>query len=329
MAIVVATFAESLDFGLRTRTSECSVPLSTVVSVVILMMLTNTTERPVRFQQIASLCWWATRHDRALTMTDLANEAGTTEHERVVGDMIDTGCLRIVNSALIPCDRLVDASDAGWIHSVISGQHGTPVLDSRTGEPAMRDADDPDFGDAVFVGGSMRRLVQGTDGTSFLTESESRTRPLARFKATSAGLPLSRSVVWGLARQLGHDPTVWQLSMTELRTWGGERFNRLIAAFLAQSGSVTPFTPSTIGVSGWMSVWEFSIDSVRDWARQREQDMDLPLSVAEKFANSSRFLDKLSRELASEEKRCSVPWSAFHRWLGQIQGVERVMERND
>ena len=165
-------------------------------------------DRPsVRFQQVVSLCWRATRQEHALTLSDLSNMAGTTEHESVVKDMIDTGCLNNVRGALIPSDCLMDEADAGRIHSVIAGQPGNPVLDSKTGEPAMRDAGDPSWGDAVFVGGSMRRLVQGSDGTSFLADTVSRSRPLARILATGPGIPVSRSVVWGLARQLGHDPT--------------------------------------------------------------------------------------------------------------------------
>lgn len=277
----------------------------------------------VRFQQVVSLCWRATRQDRALTRSDLAQEARTTGHEGVVNDMIDTGCLSNVRGALIPADSLIDEADAGRIHSVIAGQPGSPVLDSRTGELAMHDAGDPSSGDAVFVSGSMRRLVQGSDGTSFLADSVTRSRPLARIKATSPGIPLSRSVIWGLARQLGHDPTIWQLIGSELRTWGGEPYNRLIAAFLARSSSGTSFTPSTIGVNGPVSLVEISIGAVRDWATQMEQDNGLPLGVAGRFTNPSRFLNELSSGLAADEKRRSVPWGNFHRWLGHIGRIER------
>ena len=278
----------------------------------------------VRFQQIVSLCWRATRQDRALTLSELAKEAGTTEHNNVVEDMIDTGCLSNIKGALIPCDRLVDSADAGLIHTVISGHIGNPVLDSRTGEPAMHDTGDPSLGDAIFVDGSLRRLMQGTDGTLFLTDNVSQSRPLARIKATGAGIPLSRSVVWGLARQLGHDPTIWQLFEDELRTWGGEIFNRLIAAFLERSEAGTSFTPLALGIGNSIPVKEFSIEDVHDWATQTEKNMDLPLNIAEKFTNPSRFLGELSNELAAKEKRRSVPWSIFHRWLGQIKGIERI-----
>lgn len=282
-------------------------------------------DRPsVRFQQIASLCWRATRQDRGLTLSGLTKETGTTQHEPVVNDMIDTGCLSNSRGALIPSDRLMDEADAGRIHSVIVGQPGNPVLDSKTGEPAMRDAADPSWGDAVFVGGAMRRLMRGIDGTSFLGDTVSPSRPLARMSAVGPGIPISRSVVWGLARQMGQDPKIWQLMGRELRTWGGMDFNLLIAAYLAHSTPDASFTPSSFGVSGPVFQAEISIEAIRDWASQVERDNSLPLAIAAKFTNSSRFLNQLSNGLATEERRNSVPWSVLQRWLSRIQRIERV-----
>ena len=282
-------------------------------------------DRPsVRFQQIASLCWRSTRQDRALTSMDLAKEAGTTEHGHVVNDMIETGCLGNSRGALIPSDRLMDEADAGRIHSVIAGQPGNLIIDSKTGDDALRNTVDSDWGDAVFVAGKMRKLTRGTDGTFFLDDTAAQSRPLARIPAAGQAIPFSRIVVWGLARQLGHDPTIWKLMGQELKTWGGEQFNRLIAAHLAQSTSCSIFTPSAMGVSGPMYLDDISLDSIRDWASQTQQDNSLPLEIAGKFTNSSRFLNQLSNDLAAEEKRNSVPWSIFQRWLSRVRRIERV-----
>ncbi len=282
-------------------------------------------DRPsVRFQQIASLCWRATRQERGLTSSDLAKEAGTTEHEPVVKDMIETGCLADSRGALIPSDRLMDEADAGRIHSVIAGRSTNPVVDSKTGDPAMRDSADASWGDVLFVGGTRRRLIHGADGTSFLGNTVSQSRPLARILAAGPAIPVSRSVVWGLARQLGHDPTIWELMGHELKTWGGAQFNRLIGAYLAQSTPRASFTPSTIGVTGPVSLDDISVEAVRDWASQAEQDNSLPLEIAGRFTNSSRFLNQLSNGLAAEEKRNSVPWSAFQRWLSRVRRIEWV-----
>ena len=80
--------------------------------------------------------------------------------------VIDTGCLTNVRGALIPCDRLIDAADAGKIHSVITGRVGTPAVDLRTGKPALWDVDEATAGGAVFLGGSMRRLATAAPGVS-------------------------------------------------------------------------------------------------------------------------------------------------------------------
>ena len=259
-----------------------------------------------------------------MDFSSLAKETGTTKHEPVVNDMIDTGCLSNSRGALIPSDRLMDEADAGRIHSVIAAQPGNPILDAKTGEPAMRDAVDPGWGDTVFVGGAIRRLIQGVDGTSFLGNNVSRPRPLARIPAVGPAIPISRSVVWGLARQLGHDPTIWQLMAQELRTWGGVHFNLLITAYFAQSTSRASFTPSAIGVNGPVSLNEISVEAICDWASQAQRDNSLPLEIAGKFSNASRFLNQLSSGLAAEEKRSSVPWSTLQRWLSLVRRIERV-----
>ena len=278
----------------------------------------------VRFQQVVSLCWRAMRSDRGLTLAALAREAGTTTHAGVVRDMVDTGRLKNVGGALLPCDRLVDVADAGRIHTVIAGQSSVVVRDSKTGEAALRMANDTRSGDAVFVGGSMRRLVQDTGGDSFLSDSVNRSRRIARIRAVGRGQPLSRSVVWALARQLCQDPTTWKIFRLELKTWGGEPFNRLVAQFLTRYGSKGPYRPSTIGVHGPMPNEGITIEALHDWAMRTERDADLPLSVAKRFADPSRFYDELSSELAAEERRRSVPWSSFRRWLAQIRVIEKV-----
>ena len=42
----------------------------------------------VRFQQVLSLSWRATRQNRPMTLSAVAGEAGTNEHEPVIADMI-------------------------------------------------------------------------------------------------------------------------------------------------------------------------------------------------------------------------------------------------
>jgi ATP-dependent Lhr-like helicase len=282
-------------------------------------------DRPsVRFQQILSLCWRATRQDRPLTLASLATEAGAAEHVPVINDMIETGALREIGGALVPCDRLMDQADDGRIHTVIAGAQGSAVVDIRTGKSAMRDADPTSIGGAIFLGGSMRRLMAGVEGGSYLGDRADRYQPLARIRGTGSGLRASRNVIWGLARQKGFDPTRWRLEGTGLVTWGGEQFNTLLAALLFRQSPRCRFVASSESVNGPVSAIELSIDAIRELARQTERAGDLPLSVASKFTGSSRFLGELSSALSAEEKRRSLPWVPFHRWLDRLTGVDIV-----
>lgn len=282
-------------------------------------------DRPsVRLQQVLSLCWRATRQDRPLSVAALCAEADTEHHKVVINDMIETGCLTNVRGALIPCDRLMDEADAGQIHTVIAGGAGSAVVDLRTGKTAMRDADESTAGGAVFHGGSMRRLLAGSEGGAYLGDAATRSQPLARIRGTGPALPTSRSVIWGLARQRGFDPTRWQLGSTELVTWGGQTFNTLLAALFARQAPERRFVATPDSVAGPILLLDISLDAVRELAQSTEQDDDLPISTAGKFANPGRYLNELSNRLNAVEKRRSVPWAPFNRWLDRIQGIDVI-----
>jgi ATP-dependent Lhr-like helicase len=282
-------------------------------------------DRPsVRFQQVLSLCWRATRQDRPLSIAALCAEAGTEDHKVVINDMIETGSLTNVRGALIPCDRLMDEADAGRIHSVIAGRAGNTVVDMRTGETAIRDTDETTVGGAIFHGGSLRRLMPASDGGAYLGSEAQRSQPLARIKGTGPALPMSRTIIWALARQSGFDPARWQLDGDELVTWGGEILNTLLAALLTRAAPGRRFTSSLEGITGAVTNVDLSIIAIRDLAFQTEHTADLPLDVAGKFTNPSRFFRELSPTLSAYEKRNSIPWRLFHRWLDSVTGIDGV-----
>ena len=282
-------------------------------------------DRPsVRFQQVLSLCWRATREDRGLSLAALCAQADTEEHRAVINDMVQTSCLKCVRGALIPCDRLIDEADAGQIHTVISGRAGRAVVDMRTGKTALRDADESTAGGAIFHAGSMRRLITAPEGGTYLGEQGGRSQALARIRGTGAALPIGRSIIWSLARQHGFDPTRWRLDDTELVTWGGETLNRLLVALLARQAPKCSLVVTPAAVLGPFVGLDASLGTIRELARAAEAAGDLPLSIAGKFANSSRYLNELSNELAAREKRLSVPWAAFHRWLDRVQGIDAI-----
>ncbi|WP_316186495.1 DEAD/DEAH box helicase [Bradyrhizobium sp. SZCCHNRI2014] len=276
----------------------------------------------VRFQQVLSLCWRATRQDRPLSMAELAAEAGTEDHAPVVQDMLSTGCLVDVRGALIPCDRLMDEADMGRIHTVIAGRSASPVLDLRTGKTALHDADQTTAGGAVFHTGTLRRLMTGSDGGAYLGGAADQSESLARIRGTGPARPMSRRILWSLARQRGFDPSRWRLGRNELLTWGGETLNTLLAALLRRSVSHGRFTASLEIISGDFNAIELSIDSIRDIACRTENAADLPLEVTKKFGGSSQFFSEMSPVLSAEERRRSVPWRSFYEWLGCVTGID-------
>lgn len=282
-------------------------------------------DRPsVRFQQVLSLCWRATRQDRSISIAGLRSEAGTDNHKPVLHDMIEMGCLIDVRGALVPSDRFMDEGDAGRIHTVIAGQAKRATIDMRTGQTAIEDADESTVGHAIFHDGAMRLLMPASEGGVYLGDHAEPLHTLARIRATGPALPLSRSVIWGLARQQGIDPLRWRLTSRELVTWGGETYNSLLAALLARRATRARFkvTPST--VAGSVGFPELSLQLLRDLARSTEEADDLPLEVAAKFVNPSHYHNELSSSLMAVEKRRAVPWAPFMRWLNQIEGIDSV-----
>jgi ATP-dependent Lhr-like helicase len=280
-------------------------------------------DRPsVRLQQVLSLAWRATRQDRPLSAAALCAEGADEGHTPVIADMIDTGCLSNVRGTLIPCDRLMDTADAGKIHSVIAGRVSAGAVDIRTGKPALWDADEATAGGAIFLGGSMRRLTAAAEGGVYLREKAGRAHPLARIKGTGPAVPMSRSVLSGLARQSGLDPTRWRLTGRELQTFGGETFNTLLAALFTRLAPKRHFAPTPEQVVGPILVLDLSLDDIRGLADAAKDAGDLPLSVAGKFTNPSLFIGELSAKMAAQEKRASIPWASFRRWLDKIEAID-------
>lgn len=279
-------------------------------------------DRPsVEFQQVLSLAWRATREDRPLDLAKLASEAGQ-DLQPVVADMIDTGCLRDVRGALIPNDELLDEADAGRIHSVIVGRPGPSVVDFRTGDVALRDADEASAGGALFVGGRLRKLGLGGDGKAYLGDAASNSQRLAKIKGAGRGLGLGRAVVRGLARQLGEDPDRWRLDGSTLLTWGGLPYNTLLSALLLRALPGLEFKSSALDVCGPFDQVPFSLQWLREAAAAAEAASDLPARITGKFAGPSKYLAQLSRELADEERRRAVPWPPFRRWLDSVGALD-------
>jgi ATP-dependent Lhr-like helicase len=216
----------------------------------------------------------------------------------------------------------MDEADAGRIHTVIAGGIGSVVVDMRTGKPAIKDADESTAGGAIFHAGSLRRLMSGPDGEAYLGGAVARGHHLARIKGTGPALPVSRTIVWALARRNGFDPTRWILNDNGVVTWGGETLNTLLAALLARAAPKAHFVPTMVGVDGRIPDLYASIIAIRLLAEQAQSADGMPIDIASKFTNTSRYIGELSPSLAAREKRRSIPWEMFFRRIDQIAAVE-------
>lgn len=280
----------------------------------------------VRFQQVLSLCWRATRADTVMTRQKLAAEAGC-DHGDVIGDMIDTRSLLDVGGALVPCDRLLDEADAGNLHTVIAGRGGPAVVDMRTGDVVLRDADPVTRGGGLFVAGAMRRADFGADGQVFLHAAGAPSGTLAKIRGTGASPTASRAIARGLARQRGANPDRWQLAPSRLLTWGGLRFNELLAALLMRENPSLNFSATASEVTGPMGQVPITLPWLKDIAEHARAADDLPLAVAQKFTSGSRYVNELSPGEQAREKRRAIPWEGLLRWLTTVEAIEVATQR--
>ena len=162
-------------------------------------------DRPsVRFQQLLSIAWKATRTDHPLTERNIHQHTGGKEHQDVIDDMLTTGSLREVRGALIPSDELMDEGDARRIHTVLSGSSGMTLIDSISGEAVAHGLDRQIHDGVVFIGGRRRTAIVSLTGEVHLSSvSSASSTPLSRLPSTRGKRGLSRCLVWGFAELFG------------------------------------------------------------------------------------------------------------------------------
>ena len=288
-------------------------------------------DRPsVRFQQILGMAWKATRSNRSLTVSEMAVEAGTDLHAPVVEDMIATGSLKLRGGALVPSDALMDEGEDGRIHSVIWGGVSGKVVDGRTGLDVLYDPDESSVGGLAFHAGKMRVVEARNGGELFLGAVAKRLSRLAGIKATGPAVPISRSVIRGLARQRGYDPDRWWIGSGGLVTWGGQVLNSILAAVLSQSFPGVKFTASPEGVAGSeLALCDITLDGIQKSAHQMQERDSMPLGTAGVFAGGSRYSKLLSNGMLAVEKRRSVPWILFFNWLNEVERIDEFSDAVD
>lgn len=278
-------------------------------------------DRPsVRFQQVLSEAWFATRNEDGLEPKDLARRTGGHSHAEVLADMLETGALIRGRGVVLPSDELIEEADERHIHSVIVGGSGLPVLDARTGEVLTQVSDRGQAGGLMFIGGGFRRLRDASQGPMHLEGGAKAGRSaLAQLPKTRGAKGLSRPIVWALARQDGVDPSCWTWKGGRWTTNGGGAFNSLLAAVLAHRFAPEPWRADDFGVDGpdpgAVRPPPLTMEEVLEAIYVAAADPIALAALANKFVQASRYRNRLSPRLKEKEARASLPIPAFVRWL--------------
>jgi len=166
-------------------------------------------DRPsVRFQQVLSHAWLATRTQDGLDPATLASRTGGHTHAIVLADMLATGALNQNRGVVFPNDSLIEEAAERRIHSVISGGGGLPVLDAGTGEMLTKVADRAQAGGRMFVYGAFRTVRDARQGPMHAEPPQGGIgHRLALLPKTRGVRGLSRPLVWALTRRNGVDPS--------------------------------------------------------------------------------------------------------------------------
>ena len=281
-------------------------------------------DRPsVRFQQVMSLAWFETQHDRALSLEKLETMANTREHGQVIDDMLAESHLKNIRNALVPSDEFIDIIGDGKIHTVIMGGASNEVYDHTTGEHALSDAEEITTGGAIYHEGRLRQLDAGQEGKLFLGKEMSNNQQLAELKRMNKAPPTSRCVIWANARQNNYDPTRWLYSESTLVTWGGKRLNELFSAVLMHTTEEKFKCSDTIIVGNFNEV-NLSLDSIRNLAKQVKAANQLPKSLIKRFNNPGSHFKYLSEKLQESEQLRAVPWPNLFSWLEKITNIDQT-----
>jgi ATP-dependent Lhr-like helicase len=291
-------------------------------------------DRPsVRFQQVLSQAWYATRNEDGLVPVDLPRRTGGHQHAAVISDMISTGALIRNRGVVFPNDKLIEEGDERRIHSVLLGGGGLPVLDARTGDTLTQVANRAQAGGRMFVGGGFRQLSGARQGPLHLEKvSGPRERRLAMLPKTRGFGGLSRPLVWAMTRRIGLDPTVWIWVGGRWTTNGGGAFNRMLAAILGHRFAPDVWRADDFGVDGPdPGAMRPPPVSLSELVAATVAALDHPnalSSVAAKLAQPSKYRNNLSAELRMAEARAGLPVPGFLRWIAECR-LECKIALND
>lgn len=280
-------------------------------------------DRPsVRYQQVLSLVWKATRSDQAISVQGVLNKAGSSSHETVIQDMIDTDALKLRDGFLVPNDHWMEEGDKGRIHTVISGASSGKVIDSKTGEVTMRDPEPDGGGSIMYHRGKTRRLERGDDERLFLGEAVEDIGRIAKVRTTRGHMRVSKGIVQSMARIRGHNPKRWKVSSQKILTFGGETLNMMLAKTLSIISDGVRLSACSESVDGVIPTHLVSIEYIRSKSVQIKKENLFSSDFAKRFTNPSRYISKLSADQMEIERQNSVPWPLFFDWLDENEGLD-------
>ena len=280
-------------------------------------------DRPsIRFQQVLSLAWRGVRTDSPVTEANMADRTGGFDHADVIEDMLTTGVLKKIGAALIPSDKFMDQGDKRRIHTIIMGASGIPMFDIDSGEAmGYTSADTFDSG-AIYIGGKMKKLVQGADGKIYIEPLKKHERPyLTKLPSTRVRRGLSRNIVWSISEMSGFNPKRWIRNKDHLLTWGGSKFNLLLKIVLKKVGVAKKTHHDDFGLGGVPEGLYIDPKQLYKWAKDVGESNEISAEDAFQFCDQTRYLGDLSREMQLAEAINSIPFPSFLKWLRECEGI--------
>jgi len=287
-------------------------------------------DRPsVRFQQILSILWKATRSDKAFSINNINEISGNADHNSTIDDMLTTGALKSVGGALIPADDLMDEGDARRIHSVITGSVSQNIIDAQSGEVVASLSNDQFREGKFFIGGELRSAKRSNDGNIFLSRQRSSDfSQIAKLPAVRGNRRgLSRRLVWASVELSGIDPRQWLIMDNHLITWGGSEYNRLLKIILMNLRIGTDIKCDDFDLSSqnWNSIPNprQMISLTENYLKNRK----LPSDSIRIFREPTRYFRRLSRTMQTVESINSVPFKGLFKWLGECNSEYLLVKR--
>jgi ATP-dependent Lhr-like helicase len=281
-------------------------------------------QRPsVEFQQIMSHSWERTRRDKALTSTGLAELLGPHISTATLDDMLGTGALQQVGSALLPNQAWMDQGEKRRIHTVLSAPAGVPIIDLHSGEEIGAAPRNPQTVGKLFTGTRVREIRAADESGFYLGPSGKRPSALAvlpKGRGRPRGFP--RRLVWAMAELQGVDPRGWTFRGGVLQTWGGGDFNRLLRETLLTTGLPESITADSFGIGGLTTLPVATPAQFKPLIEKVVRERRIRPAATNAFRESTSQFSHLGPRLQAEESYRAIPLAACLRWLDQCAEIQ-------